>query len=220
MGVGDRGLSAWRPVSRLRSAPCRTDGPGQRVYLWIRGQDPDRASPESGNRPKGPPHGGPFFLGMFHPEVQGEAGREPRPAEAAASDHRHRGARGALQLAGHLVGLGQGHVTELLHRLAAAAHGDRDAHMRVHLVLIGPEVEHHGTDFAAEGGADRHREWGEEPRLQARCRHGGKGSAAPRGAPCRQTAWPDPCCCGGAGQRGEAGAVLPGRGEPEAVGVA
>jgi hypothetical protein len=64
MARGIRGPSALQPVSRLRSAPCRTDGPGQRDYQWIRGHDPDQASPESRNRPKGPPHGGPFFLGV------------------------------------------------------------------------------------------------------------------------------------------------------------
>jgi hypothetical protein len=108
-----------------------------------------------------------------------KAGREHRPAEATASDHRHRGARGTLQLAGYLVRLGQRHVAKLLHRLAAATHGDRDAHMRMHLDLIGPEVQHHGTDFAAEGGADRHREWGEGHRPQARCRPRGKGRLRP-----------------------------------------
>jgi hypothetical protein len=42
---------------------CRTDAEDQRIYLLIRGQDPDGASPKPGNRPKGAPHGAPFFLG-------------------------------------------------------------------------------------------------------------------------------------------------------------
>jgi hypothetical protein len=68
----------------------------------------------------------------------------------------------------------------------------------MHLDLIGPEVQHHGTDFAAEGGAeggaDRHREWGEGHRPQARCRHRGKGRVA---------AWPDCFSWGDGGQCGE-----------------
>ena len=102
-----------------------------------------------------------------------------RPGEARASDHRHRGATGALQLAGHLVGLGQGHVTELPHRLPAAAHRDGDTHVRMHLDLIGPEVQHHGTDFAAEGGADRHGRGGVGHRPQARRWSSGKGRVRP-----------------------------------------
>ena len=77
------------------------------------------------------------------------------------------------------MGLGQGHVAELLHRLPAAAHGDGDAHVRMHLDLIGPEVQHHSTDLAAEGGADRHGKGGEGHRPQARRWSSSKGRVRP-----------------------------------------
>jgi hypothetical protein len=74
--------------------------------------------------------------------------------------------------------------------------------VRMHLDLIGPEVEHHGTDFAAEGGADRHGRRGLGHRPKARRWCSGKG---------REAAWPVPCRCSGAGHRGEAGDGLLGR---------
>jgi hypothetical protein len=75
-----------------------------------------------------------------------------------------------------LAGLGQEYEAQLL---PTAAHGDGDAHVRMHLDLIGPEVQHHGTDFAAEGGADRHGGRGEGHRPQARRWGGGKGRLRP-----------------------------------------
>jgi hypothetical protein len=51
-----------RPVLRSAEPACRTDAADRRIYLLIRGQDPDGASPESGNRPKGAPRRGPFFM--------------------------------------------------------------------------------------------------------------------------------------------------------------
>lgn len=63
--------------------------------------------------------------------------------------------------------------------MPAASRGDGDAHVRMHLDLIGPEVQHHGTDFAAEGGADRHGRRGEEHRPQARRWSSGKGRVRP-----------------------------------------
>ena len=81
--------------------------------------------------------------------------RKPQPAEALASDHRHRGARAALQLAGQGLGAGHGHIAELLDRLAAAADGLGDALMAIGLDAIGLDVEHEGADFAT-GSGDRH----------------------------------------------------------------
>jgi hypothetical protein len=49
------------------------------------------------------------------------------PAKVSASDHRHCGAKAALQLAGEGMGAGHGHIAELLDRLAAAADGLGDA---------------------------------------------------------------------------------------------
>jgi hypothetical protein len=83
-------------------------------------------------------------------------GRGGRPAEAPASEHRHRGAELALQLAGQRMGTGCGHVPDLFDRLAAAAHRLGDPLMAIGLDPIGIDVQHQGADFAAGGGGNRH----------------------------------------------------------------
>lgn len=58
----------------------------------------------------------------------GQRGAAFRPKRSRpvflASDHRHRGAKAALQLFGQLMGTGHGHGAELAHGLVAAAHKD------------------------------------------------------------------------------------------------
>ncbi len=63
--------------------------------------------------------------------MQGKPTRRPRPAETRASDHRHRGAKAALQLLGQLLGADHGHGAELADGLAAAADVDGVALMAI-----------------------------------------------------------------------------------------
>ena len=87
---GNRGPSVWRPVSHPLNAYSRTDGLGQRVYLWIRGHDPE--DPTQLRQPaQGPSARGALLLGSCvapgragpaSAESWRKAGREPRPAEA------------------------------------------------------------------------------------------------------------------------------------------
>jgi hypothetical protein len=97
-----------------------------------------------------------------------------RPAEAPASDHRHRGAKAALELTGQLMGTGHGHGAQLADGLAAAADVDGEALMGIGLDAIRVDVHHQGADLAARSGADRHRGRCEGHRPRARRRHGGK----------------------------------------------
>jgi hypothetical protein len=125
---------------------------------------PGRCSPKPGNRPKGALNGAPFFMGTVHgasaehqPETRGKPAGTTRPAEAEASDHRHRGAGCSLQLAGQLKGPGHRHEAQLADGLAAAAEVDGVALVAVGLDAIRVDVHHQSPDLAAEGGADRHR---------------------------------------------------------------
>ena len=95
----------------------------------------------------------------------------PRPAEACASDHRHRGAKAALELLGQLMGASHGHVSGLADGLAAAADVDGEALVGKGLDAIGVDVHHQGADLAAGSGADRYRGRCEGHRPLARCHH-------------------------------------------------
>ncbi len=78
-----------RPVLRIAEPACRTDAAGRQIYLWIRGQDPDEASPESGNRPKGAPHGAPFFLSGSWATARSKHFPYPGPIISALLPRRH-----------------------------------------------------------------------------------------------------------------------------------
>lgn len=78
--------------------------------------------------------------------------RKTQPATALASEHRHRGAWAALELADQLMGKGHGHVADFFDRLAAAPDGLGDALMAMGLDAIWIDVEHQGADFAAGSG--------------------------------------------------------------------
>ena len=66
--------------------------------------------------------------------------RRSWPAAALASEHRHRGARAALELAGQLMGKGHGYVAELFDWLAAAPDELGDALVAMGLDAIGIDV--------------------------------------------------------------------------------
>ena len=75
----------------------------------------------------------------------GQPGRQ-RPS---ASDHRHRSAKAALQLAAQSMGAGHRHIAELLDRLTATADGLGDALVAIGLDAIGIDVHDQAADFAA-----------------------------------------------------------------------
>ena len=117
----------------------------------------------------------------------------PGRLRTSASDHRHRGAKAALQLAGEGMGAGHGQIAELLDRLTAAADGLGDALMAIGLDAIRIDVHDQAADFAAGSFADRHGGRGVGRQLVARPHGGCKDCVAPRGAPTGHAARPDPC---------------------------
>lgn len=84
--------------------------------------------------------------------------RQGRTARCPPSDHRHHGAKAALQLPGQLMGRGYGHSPGLADGLAVAAHKDGEAFVAIGLDAIGVVVHHEGAALAAVSGADRHKE--------------------------------------------------------------
>ena len=119
----------------------------------IRGQDQGGASPIPATGPRalltgGPSHG--------KASVQEETGREPRQAEARASEHRHGGAKPPLQLASEGMGPLGGDEAHLFDGLTATAKGNCVALMAIGLDAIGIDMHHQSTDLAAGTGGDRH----------------------------------------------------------------
>jgi hypothetical protein len=92
-----------------------------------------------------------------------------RPAGGGASrdgsDHRDGGAFGALEEAGHCMGIFCRDQAELFDRLAATTNGSGDPLMAIGLDAIGIGVEHQKADLAAgSGGACHGRERRGTPR--------------------------------------------------------
>jgi hypothetical protein len=100
---------------------------------------------------------------LLHDQQCGEQPKGPDlrvrgnlPAEARASDRRHRGAEAPLELASELMGAGHGNVAELADGLAAAAHTGGEALVATRLDAILADLHHQGADLAAESVAVCH----------------------------------------------------------------
>ena len=146
-----------RPNSAPATGPraLRTGGPSSWVLRSTRQGWPSISRVLEESRP-GAPTGGGLSL------------RSPRP-------WRH----GCPAACGPPCGPGPSACSGASAPAARGAPRDCDAHVRMHLDLNGPEVQHHGTDLAAEGGADRHGRRGVGHRPQARRWSGGKGRMRP-----------------------------------------